>query len=82
MNLLQRAGHDAHISSYGSSTANGLDGAARQVKIVASGSLDENDDDQPDVDEKEVVFCHKLSYLMHESVSGCNRIIVICISFY
>ena len=82
MNLLQRAGHDAHITAGGSPTVDVLDGAARKVKC-ANGSLDEapGDEDQADAEEEEVVVCHKLSYLMHESVSEWNRTILFVVAF-
>jgi len=72
MNLLQRAGHDAQVTPSGSSMVNGIENVAKKVNSLVSESLDEAPGDAA---EEEVVVCHKLSYLMHESVSECNRTI-------
>jgi len=64
MNLLQRAGHDSHVTT--------SHGAAPKLMIVANESQDEAPDDEDPVDSaaKGDAICHKLSYLMHESVSN------------
>lgn len=70
MNLLQRAGHDAHITLFTPHSTKSLNGTARYVKKVASGSLDDAPDDEDPIitDDENEMLHHKLSYLMHESI--------------
>jgi NB-ARC domain. len=71
LNLIQRAGHDAHLTASVSQSTMAFDGTVRKVKKVVSASLDEvPDDEDPIVTDDEMNSVHhKLSYLMHESVS-------------
>jgi hypothetical protein len=72
LNLIQRAGHDAHFTASVSQSKMAFDGTIRKQKNVVSGSLDDvPDDEDPIVTNDDIASVHhKLSYLMHESVSA------------
>lgn len=67
MNLMQRAGHDAHISS------SGIDSLVKP-KSPTNAPDDEVTRDSQNSEDK--VICHKLSYVMHESVSAFGSIFI------
>lgn len=72
MNLLQRAGHDVHVAS-GKENVDPIEqtlDSGPKSKSLVNGSIDDAPDDERIADSKNLPVPHKLSYLMHESVSG------------
>lgn len=68
MNLVQRAGHDLHLDDDGASRASK---SPRHMSQIEEGPDDELAVDSADSEDK--VICHKLSYVMHASVSVLTK---------